>query len=263
MEWTGWQVEPSASVSNHPNFANAECCRSKLKDALLGCLQEEDCCGCCTVGLGSDLLWDTMRLYEILNVIEWHWMHVYVYIIMFVSTMRNPVGLCICISEDRHSIASPRVSCKARNGDTSSLRSSNSGLCWRRPWPCFSGHVSTSFGFAKSLKSPKMEALTPLTAILTREQVGRAEKIEPAPWISDQASSSRIPWCCYTPSLSSHLAVCLFAWFAYGIWPVQKFLPSILRQSQRLHWVQDDLGDPACQSFTRRDVSTEGMSFSP
>ena len=132
--------------------------------------------------------------------------------------MRNPVGLCICISEDRHSIASPRVSCKARNGDTSSLRSSNSGLCWRRPWPCFSGHVSTSFGFAKSLKSPKMEALTPLTAILTREQVGRAEKIEPAPWISDQASSSRIPWCCYTPSLSSHLAVCLFAWFAYGIY---------------------------------------------
>lgn len=52
----------------------------QIKDALLGCLQEEECCGCCIVGFGSDLLWDTMRLHEILNVIVWHWMHGYVYV---------------------------------------------------------------------------------------------------------------------------------------------------------------------------------------
>lgn len=261
MEWTGWQVEPSASVSNHPNFANAECCRSKLKMRCWAVSKRRSVVGVALLDLVPTcygILWDSMRFWMSLYGIGCMAMCMF---IMFVSTMRNPVGLCICISEDRHSIASPRVSCKARNGDTSSLRSSNSGLCWRRLWPCFSGHVSTSFGFAKSLKSPKNWGFNAFDSHSHSGASGKSREN----WTGalDQWSGIKFT----DPMMLLHSILmftsrCLVV-FAYGIWPVQKFLPSILRQSQRLHWVQDDLGDPACQSFTRRDVSTEGMSFSP
>ena len=41
------------------------------------------------------------------------------------------------------------------------------------------------FWLCKIFEVSNMEAISPLTAILTREQVGRVvEKIEPAPWIT-------------------------------------------------------------------------------
>ncbi len=88
MEWTGWQVEPSESVSDHPNFVNAACCRSKLKMLCWAVSKTRSVVG---VGLLDmvrtcyGILWDSMRLWMSLNGIACMSM------CMFLSAMRNPV----------------------------------------------------------------------------------------------------------------------------------------------------------------------------
>ena len=191
MEWTGWQVEPSASVSNHPNFANAECCRSRLKMRCWAVSKRRSVVGVALLDLVPTcygILWDSMRFWMSLNGIGRMSMCMYVYYVckhhakpcrsMYMYFWR-PTFDCIAKSllqsqERRHF--------ELEEFELGTVLEKALALFF---WPCL-----YIFWLCKIFEVSFMEALTPLTAILTREQVGRAEKIELAPWISHQASSA-------------------------------------------------------------------------